>query len=114
MFSSSDAATALVADAKWKLQPRGRLRVGRDEAYQMAAYMLRHGSGQGLLLYPGEAGNERYATYRVMPEGGNLTIGTIDVAGLVSKNRAARSRAEGWLAELVRSSAAADGTAALT
>lgn len=106
VFSSPDDAAVLVADAKWKVQASGeQLRVGRADAYQMTAYMLRHGSDRGLLLYPGEAGVERYSTYRVMPQGGTLHVGTIDVGGLVSTSRQVRSRAEEWLAELVRQAA---------
>lgn len=106
VFSSPDVSAALVADAKWKVQARGELlRVGRADAYQMTAYMLRHGSDRGLLLYPGEAGVERYSTYRLVPQGGTLHVGTIDVAGLVSPSRQVRSRAEEWLAELVRQAA---------
>jgi 5-methylcytosine-specific restriction enzyme subunit McrC len=94
----------LVADAKWKMleRPGKPAYPARTDVYQLVAYMLRHRSSNGLLLYPGDAGATSLAAYDVLPRGGVLYVATVDVAGLVSTSRDARREAEEWLLHVVR------------
>jgi 5-methylcytosine-specific restriction enzyme subunit McrC len=94
--------TLVVADAKWKLQGSAvGLKVERADAYQMTAYMLRHQSSEGLLLYPGLDGVERVESSRLVPSGGRLTLATVNVGGLVSRSATERAQAEDWLISLL-------------
>lgn len=98
------AHVAVVADAKWKLQPKSdRLQVDRADAYQMTAYMVRTQCEKALLFYPGEAGAQMSTEYQLLPSGQSVTLATVDVAGLVSPSRALRSEAERWISSLLRS-----------
>ncbi|RJF74617.1 hypothetical protein D3875_03490 [Deinococcus cavernae] len=100
----------LVADAKWKvLEKRGSAHgLTAADVYQMTAYMARFDVGRGLLLYPHvswmpDSWAETYEVQGPTPTGRRLTLGAVDIRGLVSGG-AETATARTKLGDLIRRS----------